>query len=251
MSYIYFDCYAGFDVQLALGSLIDMTKDTAIADSTIKCLIKDAYIYTEETKRQSMEGTLAYFDFCVTDETPIPQIIEKSLLDDDFKAMLKRWYKLKSDGKRYHFYDELNELLFCAASLAIIRDLGADSVYVSAMYQGNGTIATENSITVIPSPHTELISKMAGLSVIPCDIEKEILTPGGIGFLYVLSAKHMPPKAHNIIQSGYGAGEENIKLPNVARCILADESDKELSLNLEELLSDVYTEFGVMAESNK
>ncbi len=248
MSYIYFDCYAGFDVQIALGSLLDMTKDTEIAQNTIKSLVKDTYVYTEETKRQSMEGTLAYFDFCTTDERPIPEIIDSSTLDDDFKATLKRWYKLKSDGKRNHIYDELNELMFCAASLAILKDLGTDSFYVSSIYQGNGVQATENNITVIPSPHTELLGKMANIIVTPCDVEKEILTPGGIAFLYVLNAKHMPPKAHNIIKSGYGAGNENISIPNIARCVLADESDKELSLNLEGLISDVYTEFGALAE---
>ncbi len=246
MSYIYFDCYAGFDTQLALGALIDMTKNLSLAAETAKALVKDANLFTENTKRQSMEGTLAYFDFCITDEKPITEIVDDSSLDDEMKSLLKRWHKIKSDGKCHHFYDEINDLLFCAASVAIIKELGAEKVYMSAIYQGKGVITGENDITLIPSPHTELLGKMAGISVIPSNIESEILAPGGIGLLYVLKAEHMPPKAHSVIQSGYGAGAESLSIPNVTRCVLADDENKEIELDIESLISDVYTEFGTM-----
>ena len=248
MSYIYFDCFSGFDVQLALGALIDMSKDTQVAQKAVGALIKDALIYTEETKRQSMEGTLAYLDFCVTEEKPINEIIDVSDLSDEMKSKLKRWYKLKSDGRHYHFYDEINDLLFCAASLALIENSGAEKVYFSAIYQGKGVIAGENNITVIPSPHTELLTKMANILVTPANIDKEILTPGGIAFLYVLNAEYMSPKAHNVIKSGYGAGAEDLPIANVARCVLADDYEKELGLNIESLMSDIYTEFGAVGQ---
>ncbi len=246
MSYIYFDCYAGFDTQLALGALIDMTKDTELAQNTVKAIIKGAVIFTEETKRQSMEGTLAYLDFCVTEERDIPEIIEDSELSDEMKLKLKRWYKFKSDGKCHHFYDELNQLLSCAAAFAIIHESGAENVYVSNVYQGEGVTAKDNKLTVIPSPHTQLLTRMANIKAVPSNVEKEILTPDGIAFLYILNAEHMSPKAHNVIKSGYGAGMEELPIANVARCVLADDYEKELELSIENLISEVCTEFSVI-----
>ena len=121
-------------------------------------------------------------------------------------------------------------------------------VFVSSVYQGNGVIATENNITVIPSPHTELLAKMSGMHTARVDIEKEILTPGGIMLLYVLGAKYMPPKAHNVLKSGYGAGAENLSIPNIARCILAEDNEDEPSLNLEAVFSEMNTEFGILSK---
>ena len=95
---------------------------------------------------------------------------------------------------------------------------------------------------------TELLCKMAGLHTAPVSIEKEILTPGGIMLLYVLGAKHMPPKAHNVIKSGYGAGDEQLSVPNITRCILAQDGEDELNLDFETVFSKMNTEFASFAK---
>lgn len=248
MKYIYFDCYAGFDVKMALGSLIDMTKDTESAIKIARAITPDVYLYTEETRRQSMEATLAFFEFGTPEERNAAEVIESLCFDEDIKLKLKLWLKLKSDGKKKREYSDVIELIYCAACLNIIKNLDVKDVFVSSIYQGSGAIATEKSITVIPSPHTELLCKMAGLHTAPVSIEKEILTPGGIMLLYVLGAKHMPPKAHNVIKSGYGAGDEQLSVPNITRCILAQDGEDELNLDFETVFSKMNTEFASFAK---
>ena len=249
MKYIYFDCYAGFDVKMALGSLIDMTKDTESAIKIAKAITPDVHLYTEETKRQSMEATEAFFEFGTPEERNASEVIQSLCFDDDIKTKLKLWLKLKSDGKKNRQYNEVEELIYCAACLNIIKHLDVKDVFVSSIYQGSAAITTEKNITVIPSPHTELLCKIAGLHTAPISIEKEILTPGGIMLLYVLGAKHMPPKAHNVIMSGYGAGDENLSVPNITRCILAQEGEDEISLNFESMFSEMNTEFASFAKN--
>ena len=248
MKYIYFDCYAGFDVEMALGSLIDMTKDTDSAKKAAIAITPDAKLYTEETKRQSMEAMLAYFEFGFPEDRSAEDVLENLCFDDDIKSKLKLWYKLKSDGKKHENSEQIKELIYCSACLNIIKNLEVTDVFISSVYQGNGVIATENNITVIPSPHTELLAKMSGMHTARVDIEKEILTPGGIMLLYVLGAKYMPPKAHNVLKSGYGAGAENLSIPNIARCILAEDNEDEPSLNLEAVFSEMNTEFGILSK---
>jgi len=249
MKYIYFDCYAGFDVKMALGSLIDMSKDTESAKKAAIAITPDAGLFTEEVKRQSMEATLAYFEFGFPEERNPADVLDNLCFDDDVKTKLKLWFRLKSDGKKYSNSEQIKEMVYCAACLNIIKNLGVKDIFVSCVYQGKGVITSENNITVIPSPHTELLAKMASIHTAPANIEKEILTPGGIMLLYVLGAKYMSPKAHNVLKSGYGAGEENLNIPNITRCILAQDGEDELNLNLEAVFSEMNTEFASFAKN--
>ncbi len=247
MKYIYFDCYAGFDVQMALGSLIDMNSDTSLAQSTALCMAYEATVLTETVKRQSMEANLVCFDFYYPEEQPIVEIIENCTLDSDIKSKLKLWYKLKSDGKAKDFQKEFCELVYAAACLSIIKEEECDAVYVSSVYQGSGVNTSDGCLYVLPSAHTELLAKMANIHTAPHSIDKEILTPGGIALLYVLEAKHMSPGAHNVIKSGYGAGNEDLSIPNITRCILADKEDtREANLNFEAMISEMYAEIGAL-----
>lgn len=250
VKYIYFDCYAGFDVQMALGSLVDMTKDKTLAQNTALCMAYEATIFTEDVKRQGMDACLACYDFYYPEEQPIIEIIENCTLEDDIKSKLKQWYKLKSDGKARDFQEEFNELVYAAACFSIIKEENPDAVFVSAVYQGSGVNTSDGSFALIPSAHTELLAKMADLHISPYSIDSEILTPGGIALLYVLEAKYMSPGAHNVIKSGYGAGSGNLSIPNIARCILANKDETtETKLNFEAMISEMYAEIGSLAKT--
>lgn len=249
MKYIYFDCYAGFDVQMALGSLIDMSKNDMYAKKAASDISPGCMLFSEEVKRQSMDALLVHFDMEIPDECSINDVIDASSLDDEIKSTLKLWYKFKSDGMIHNFADEFKELVYCAACVASIKAIEADAIYVSAISQGNAVLTDGNKITAIPSPHTELLGKMADIYTVPSGIEKEILTPGGIALLYVMGAKHMPPKAHNVMESGYGAGSENLPVPNIVRCITAEDTNDELNLNFETMFSQINTEFGALAKA--
>jgi len=246
VNYIYFDCYSGFDLQMALGSLIDMTKDTDTARKACDAIITGGKLYTEETRRQSMEALLAFFDVsCDADIPDTKELIEKSHLSEKTKSLLTRWLIIKDDGKNHPCNYDLKETIYCAACLSILENIGAEKIYISSINQGTGVITKGTHIDFIPSKHTELLSKMANIPVFSVDIEKEILTPGALAFLYVLNAEHMPPKAHNVIKSGYGAGAENLSIPNLARCVLADDTGDETKLSLECIFSDMTTEFAM------
>ena len=241
MKYIYFDCYAGFDVQMALGSLIDMSDKKDLALKTAQDILEPVTLYTEQTKRQGMDALLAYFDFSYSKSDDTHKLIENSALDEALKTKLRSWYKLKSDGKKGNYIEDTRELLMAAASFAIIDSLEADSFYVSALFQGGGG-------NFKPSPHTELLAKMSELPIYPCAEQKEILTPGGIAFLKVLGAKYLSPQSHDVIKSGYGAGDDELSIPNIARAVLAnDDGSEELFLNFEALISDMQAEIGAIA----
>ncbi|MBQ6894669.1 MAG: DUF111 family protein [Clostridia bacterium] len=241
MKYIYFDCYAGFDVQMALGSLIDMSGEADLARETAEKIIEPVSLYNEQVKRQGMDALLSYFDFSYSKCEKTAELIENSFLDEKLKTKLKSWYKLKSDGKSGNEIEDTRELLMAAAGFAIIGSLEAEKIYVSALFQGGGGDFS-------PSPHTELIGKMSELPIYPSAEQKEILTPGGIAFLSVLGAEYMSPQSHDVIKSGYGAGDDELSIPNIVRAILAnDDGTEELFLNFEALISDMQAEIGAIA----
>lgn len=240
MKYVYFDCYAGFDVQMALGSLIDMTDNIDLAQKTAECILEPLTLYTEQTKRQGMDCLFAFFDFSYSKSDDTMFLIDNSSLDEKLKTKLKSWYKLKSDGKKGNDIEDTRELLMVAAAFAIIDSLDAEKFYVSAIFQGGGE-------SFKPSAHTELLGKIADLPIYPCAETKEILTPGGIAFLNVLGAKYMSPQSHDVIKSGYGAGEDELSIPNIARAVLANEDETEESfLNFEALISNMQAEIGTI-----
>ena len=235
MKYIYFDCYAGFDVQMALGSLIDMSDKKDLALKTAEDILEPVTLYTEQTKRQGMDALLAYFDFSYSKSDDTGVLIENSKLSETLKTKLRSWYKLKSDGKKGNLEQ------YWDGKIDKIDSLEADKFYVSALFQGGGG-------DFKPSPHTELLGKMSELPIYPCAEQKEILTPGGIAFLKVLGAKYLSPQSHDVIKSGYGAGDDELSIPNITRAVLAnDDGSEELFLNFEALISDMQAEIGAIA----
>lgn len=253
MKYIYFDCFAGFDVQMALGALADMAKDSVTAENAARALLESASLSAIEVKRQGMEAVLAGFSYAVSQKTEPADIIENAVFHDDIKSRLKLWLKLRTnDGKITDSKsDILNELLYVAACLNLIKDAGAKAIYVSGIMQGVGVNTDNDEISVIPSPYTDFLCKMADIHIREFTWDKELLTPGGAALLYVIGAEYMPQKAHNVVKSGYGAGAEELEIPNILRAILADDSDDELSLNFETVISEMYTEFGAFAEASE
>lgn len=251
MKYIYFDCYAGFDLQMALGSLISMSENERLALEAAKKLVPGAELYTENVRRQSMDALYAYFDISMCDEgMALKELVEKADWDNSFKDKLKRWLSVKDDGIKHDYIQELKELVYCAACLELINSFEADKLYISAIKQGSGVVEKDLSLEFIPSKHTELLGKMAGIPEVSVNIEKEISTRGALAFLYVLNAEYMKPGAHNVIKSGYGAGEELLSLPNITRCILANENQEGAELNFDSMFSEFECGFSGLAKTN-
>ena len=243
MKYIYFDCYAGFDLQMALGALIDMSGMNGLAEKIARDIVPGAQLFCENVKRQSMDAVMAYFDFSCEDDGDIYAFADCICTDEKTKSKLKRWLTVKDDGKRHNFSDEVRELVYCAVCLEIIKSLEADKVCISAVSQGSGVVQNGGSIDFIPSKHTELLTKMAGIPTLEINADEEILTPSALAFLYVLGAEYMPPGAHNVIKSGYGAGVKLLSVPNIARCILANDDSDEVELGFECIFSEFASEY--------
>ena len=237
---------------MALGALADMTKDTETARTAAERLLEGASLLVVEVKRQSMEALFAYFDYAIPDKADPEDITESSLFNDDIKSKLKLWLKLRTnDGKiNADKLDILNEVLYVAACLSIIKETGAEKVYISQISQGSGIQTKNDELSLIPSPHTEFLCKMADIHIKDVELSKELITPGGAALLYVLGAQYQPRKMHNIIKSGYGAGAEDLEIPNILRAVLANDSDDEMCINFEAVISEMYTEFGVFAETS-
>ena len=251
MKYIYFDCYAGFDLQMALGALIDMSENCRLAEMTAQKIVPSAGLFTESVKRQSMDALLAYFDISGQKDGNIEEFAERICTDDAMNSKIKRWLSLRDDGKKHDFAGELCELVYFVACAELIKESGAEKVYISAVGQGSGVIQKGNNIDFIPSKHTELLTKMTGIPIIDINVEDEILTPSALAFLYVFGAEYMPPKAHDVIKSGYGAGAKLLSVPNIARCILAKDEEDEVSLGFDCIFSEFSSEFATVSEMKK
>lgn len=226
MKYLFFDCHGGFDLQMAVSALIDMTDNKDIAMKALELIGIKAELISSRVTRCGMDAYLAYADFEVDENKSINDIIDSSRLDDKIRSRLKLWSKLKSDGRPYNPQKEQRSLIYASLCLSIIESIDAERIYISDILQGNAMGTDGAEFKFIPSAHTELLCKMAGLHTSPANIAKEILEPDAAAMLYILNAEYLAPRVHNVIKSGYGASDTDLMdIPNIARCIIADDGE--------------------------
>ncbi len=242
MKYLFFDCHGGFDLQMAVSAIIDMTENDETAREAASLLPIAGGLSTSRVKRCGMDALLAQLETKTDEEGSIAEIIEALSLSDSLKSKLKLWHKLRSDGKPYNREKEQRELCYAVLCLILVERLGIERIYISEILQGNAMGTEGADLKIIPSAHTELLTKMAGLRTRSVNIPKEILEPSAAALLYIINAEYLPPRMHNVIKSGYGASQSDLsEVPNIARAVIAEdgEASEEVYRDFEAIISDM------------
>ncbi|WP_321417456.1 nickel pincer cofactor biosynthesis protein LarC [uncultured Methanomethylovorans sp.] len=158
-------------------------------------------------------------------EAKLPSRVEASALYIFLKmAEAEASVHGEKDLEKLHFHEvgQSDALADVIGSSAAIHSLGCDSVYCTPINVESGTIECAHGTLPVPAPATLELLRKGKLYFRGGNEEKELLTPTGAAILshFARPVETFPPG--RVISIGYGAGDTELKGPNVLQGVLSD-----------------------------
>ncbi len=132
------------------------------------------------------------------------------------------------DIESVHFHEvgAIDSIVDIVGTCAAFHAVGIDSLIVSAVATGWGTVDTSHGLLPVPAPATAAL--LVGASVVPGpafpdgSAPGELTTPTGAALVRALGSGFGPCPALTLRAVGYGAGTRDIGSPNVCRIALGE-----------------------------
>jgi pyridinium-3,5-bisthiocarboxylic acid mononucleotide nickel chelatase len=258
MKIAYFDCFAGASGDMIVGALIDAGASLSDIENQLSNLgIGDFELSTSKTTRQHIGATK--FDVAETKQKvirtwpSIRKLIEQSDLSTAVKqnslAIFKRIAEAEAkihnkpvDQVHFHEVGALDSIIDIVSSAMAIELLGIEKIYSSPVATGTGMVKTEHGMLPVPAPATAEL--LLGVPIYSSNINNELTTPTGAAILtnYAIFTDEIP--GMQLTATGYGAGERELKIPNVLRVLLGEENcvADETAILIETNLDDISPE---------
>lgn len=237
MKILYLDCFCGFDVFMFLGSLLDMGAYETLAEHAVKKICGNAILKKSEVKRCAIEAIKAditidegseiipYEDMCNFVDNTISDGFCKTLLTKACNVYLESAGKsrIAKKGETKEYF--VSVLCASYAVLSVLNTLGVEYVICSSLKEGCGTDCSKNPPNIIPAPQVLEILQKFKIPFYGCDIENEMIDAWSAAFLSVIANEYGPVPQMDIIKIGYGAGEKDLKIPNLIRTVLGEQKN--------------------------
>lgn len=132
------------------------------------------------------------------------------------------------ESVHFHEVGAVDSIVDIMGAAIGFHKLEIEAVYASPLPLGRGPIECAHG--VLPGPAPATLELLKDIPVVPSDMEQELVTPTGAAILSSLSAAFGPIPEMIIENIGYGLGMKDLKIPNLLRIIignqtLADQSD--------------------------
>ena len=239
----WFHCFAGIAGDMALGSLLDAGADEAevaallerlpvggwelrfeqVLRGGIACTRALVHVdeATDEARRDRSHAEIA----AAVRAAALPARVERRALATFAALAGVEGLLHRTDPDDVHFHevgghDALVDVVGTASALEV---LGVDTVAVSAVALGTGTVRAAHG--TLPNPSPAVLRLLEGFPTYGRPVPLELTTPTGAALLRALAspavAGAMPPMT--VRASGYGAGAAELAtLPNCTQVVLGD-----------------------------
>ena len=244
----WFHCFAGIAGDMALGSLLDAGADEAEVAALLERL---PVVGWELRFEQALRGGIACTRALVhvdeaTDEArrdrshaeiaaavraaALPARVERRALATFAALAGVEGLLHRTDPDDVHFHevgghDALVDVVGTAAALEV---LGVDTVAVSAVALGTGTVRAAHG--TLPNPSPAVLRLLEGFPTYGRPVPLELTTPTGAALLRALASPALTGSmpAMTVRASGYGAGAAELAtLPNCTQVVLGDAAGEE------------------------
>lgn len=135
------------------------------------------------------------------------------------------------ESVHFHEVGALDTILDVVGVVAGLEALGVQSLTVSRVALGSGSVEAAHGLLPVPAPATAVL--LEGVSVHGGPIAGELTTPTGAALVSVLASEFgaCPPMVPHV--NGYGAGTRDIGAPNVCRLTLGEPDARAVALTRE------------------
>ncbi|QFZ93298.2 nickel pincer cofactor biosynthesis protein LarC [Synechococcus elongatus] len=103
--------------------------------------------------------------------------------------------------------------------------LGIEAVYCSALPTGGGTVKAAHGQLSVPVPAVLRLWQMRQVPVYSNGIERELVTPTGAAIAVTLAKSFGPPPPLQLQKTGWGAGSQDLPIPNLLKLWIGTASD--------------------------
>ncbi|SES80372.1 hypothetical protein SAMN04488587_1089 [Methanococcoides vulcani] len=199
-------------------SVVDVTVSVGTAN---KCGIEatDVHIQTHDDKNNRK-----YADLIDTVKAAaLPAEVEKSALGV-FRLIGEtesRVHGKTLEELHFHEVGQDDALADVIGSCYAIHKIKADHIFCTPVNVGGGNVKAAHGTFPVPAPATLEILKGSGLDIYSSG-ERELLTPTGAAILAYFAEPVDRLPMGKILETGYGAGDADIEIPNVLRTMLMD-----------------------------
>ncbi|WP_445476332.1 nickel pincer cofactor biosynthesis protein LarC [Methanococcoides methylutens] len=235
MRSLIFEPFSGASGDMILGGLIGLGVDEdelretieSAVDVTVsvrtanKCGIEatDVHIQTQDDKNKRR-----YADLIDTVKAAaLPVEVEKSVLGV-FRLIGEAESRIHGKSlEELHFHEvgQDDALADVIGSCYAIHKMEIDNIFCTPINVGGGNVKAAHGTFPVPAPATLEILKGSGLNIYSSG-ERELLTPTGAAILAYFAQPVDRLPMGKILETGYGAGDADTKMPNVLRTMLMD-----------------------------
>ncbi len=218
---------------MLLGALIDTGADPDLLITQLKQLPLDGY-KIEIHKVLKNHVSAVKVDITVTDDQPERHLADMLALLD--KAAFSGWVTAKArevfgllarteakihgtTPEKIHFHEvgAVDSIIDITGTLLALEQLGAKGFFCSPLPMNRGFVRCAHGLMPLPAP--AVLELMKDVPTVPCDIEKEMVTPTGIALMKTLVQDFIYPPDFILRGTGYGAGTRDLPIPNVLRIL--------------------------------
>ena len=232
----YFDCIAGASGDMMLGALVDAGLPAAQLEAELaKLHLKDFHLHINRVSKNAFSAVKV--DVHVHDDAPerhladIRGVVEGSHLSDRVKETAIRIFTRiceaeaaihDSTVEKVHLHEVggVDAIVDVCGTLAGLEALGIEQVRVSPFPLGRGFVTGAHGQIPLPAPAA--LALMKGCPVTGTHIDAELVTPTGAAVLSEVAAGFGPIPALTLDAVGYGAGSNDLEIPNVLRLIIGE-----------------------------
>jgi len=239
MRLLYFDCFAGVSGDMILGALVDAGAPVEKLQSELGRLNLTGFsLLAEKCVKNGLTGT----KITVRTEDQqahrhlkhIREIIEASSLSDKVKSTSLRVFQILAEAEakihnttpeKIHFHEvgALDAIIDVVGSVIALDLLGIDQVMSSAVHVGTGFVDCQHGRIPLPAPACVEILK--GVPIYSTGLDAELATPTGAAILKTITASFGPIPPMQLEAVGYGAGTQDMPIPNHLRVLIGDSGD--------------------------
>lgn len=236
MKIAYFDCFAGISGDMILGALVDAGLDWEQLKADLAELPLQGYhLEKKQVLKQGIGGTKIkvavehkHEHRCLSD---IRKIILDSALPDTVKdqsmAIFTRLAEAEAkvhqttlENVHFHEVGAVDAIIDIVGAVCGVWRLGLQKIYSSALHTGKGWTKSVHGVIPVPAPAT--LELLRDVPVYSKEIDKELVTPTGAAILTTLCRDFGQMPAMTIEQIGYGAGDHDLKIPNLLRVCIGE-----------------------------
>ena len=232
----YFDCIAGASGDMMLGALVDAgLPPEELKAELAKLHLKDFHLHIDRVSKNAFSAVKV--DVHVHDDTPerhladLRKVVEDSDLSDPVKKTAIRIFTRICEAEaaihdstvdKVHLHEVggVDAIVDVCGTLAGLEVLGIEKVHVSPFPLGRGFVSGAHGQIPLPAPAA--LALMKGCPVAGTHIDAELVTPTGAAVLSEVADSFGPIPSLTLDAIGYGAGNNDLEIPNVLRLILGN-----------------------------